>query len=510
MAIDVVFGNDDATDVLRQRVFTREKWTADWELQPAVHCVSCTWSASPSISEAIIYYRYGAGRLPSDEQIQHYKPFTLPNLGFVKVEFEVFDRNGNVQIISWVGVVGLIVDRAEGGQVTYRESDPVASGYQQFNCVGMEWLLDRHYILAAPIRDKMTGIGHAPAFGRNRLDSDDLVFDRRTSYDESGEPWSSRNVVEHLLKYQTPVDGNGDIKIPFEIENANLLPDWDEVYMEQHGYTTMSLLRQLVARQRGLGFFVAVNRKNKVRFVIFSFTDQSISLGQGNTLPKNPLDHYNIQMSSDRTGSSTFITDAFSQFDRVRVIGERATMTFSVTELQPINQEDFSSAIDDAVNGINAKDTEAKTEALSRILSTPRIIDAVSQLAVKADSIINLTQRPAADGTSFEAEITYLEDKFILPRTRLRVDGNYSGDSFPSDNPDPDLPSQYYRPFVLIKADDDTYVDITQYGVSVRDERNFNASVTPSAETFLAVDVNYTGNTLLLTTGDLCWSVPGF
>ena len=345
-----------------QRVYAKTKWVDAWELfgessgvaRWGVHCTSASWAAAPSLPEAELVYRYGRGRARESAEenvLKTWDPLTLPSLAYVRIEFDVFDpADQSVEVLSWYGVTGRLVDSRLGDQVA-----DVPSGFQSLPCVGMQWLLERNYILTSrvlvsasnPLDPQIEIIQRGLTFndGRNRTVDSHLVSLGSTwshngpvfSHDRNGESWSTRSIVNYLLAFQTPVDVNDKTLKPifWRLADPNgYLPDWDSPVIDSHALTTSTILRQLIPRTRGLGYYFdvvpgAAPGVDAVELRPFTFVGADVSLAAGLTLPANQ-DQYEIKNRNDRSGGAVVVVDdAFSRFHRVRVRGRRQLTVFS-------------------------------------------------------------------------------------------------------------------------------------------------------------------------------------
>ena len=448
--------------------------------------------ASPSLPEATIYYRYGVGR-PVGGDAQEFEPFTLPSLGYVKIEFDAYDIQDSqtpldqrqTKMLTWYGVVGQFSDKTDGGSVQF-DDRTVPSGYQQFRCVGLEWLLDRHYILDAQVNNQT--VKHAPRFSSNRSGDQ---FANNMDQATAGDTWSTRQVANYLLKNQVTRGQSGLPVINWELSNQQLLPDFDRQNFEQHGFTTGSILRRLIARQRGYSWFVTVDEAtNSARLTVFTFTDRDINLGGSgsqNQLLKNPIGDFDLALNVDRTGNALFISDSFARYDRVRVIGSRATLTFTAT---PERVADTSGLTDEAAEIVGDGTAEERTENLVRFLSDPAI-----EAKARIHKVDFADASPMRPGTNFitgeateEPDNTYYTDKTILARTALQIGEDYDATAFPDTPPPREEPTFYDSPFWLVRREDRWY-DTRFIGTGLRNEFDWTASITP-APTFLTFDLN--------------------
>jgi hypothetical protein len=158
----------------------------------------------------------------------------------------------------------------------------------------------------------------------------DLVYvfhDRRTG----GEKWTSKNAVEYLLVYGTERDRNGDVKVPFFLDDsASALPDFDEPVEACEGETVYELLNRLVARQRGLSWRIKVSVEggftDQVNVVPCSFLGEDLVLGAGKIIAANPNQKI-LAFERDRGASAAVKRSELDAVDQVIARGERRTST---------------------------------------------------------------------------------------------------------------------------------------------------------------------------------------
>lgn len=470
-------GNNAAVgEILRQRVYTRVKWDDDWTHRPEAHCTHVTWAAAPSLNEAEIYYRYGIGRFFDDEQFENYLPFTLPFLGYVLVQFEVYDFSSDEPnartTISWTGVVGMVSDNADGGFAADLDGVQQQSGKQRFRCVGFKWLLDRHYVRDARIDGGF--ISHAPDFAQNKL-ADDLKFDRKFEHSSTSDPWTTVDVIDYLLQEQTPRGSSGGTLLPFKLVNRDVLPDWDAVKMAQHGHTTGALLNRLISRHRGLSYFIDVDLdSNDVELKVFTFATSEVDLGSGRSIKENPFDRHELTVAADGTGQLVQVTDSFARYNRVRAVGERATVTFTSDVFRIHDDVDIDEKIDAALMGINPDDVEQSQHLIGRVLDDPDVIRAATHWRVNIDGFAYAPD----DNGGMASEPTYPEDKYILSRTRLVVGEDYEGQSFAA-APDSDTREAFEVPFLTIEAPSGERIDTRFIANTAREGYDFNLQLQP-------------------------------
>ncbi len=356
----VTFEHENYTGTVRSHtVYAKTRWSDSWTEQSHIICTSAKWTAAPQVASAQMYYRYGHGIIPGNASTRYLNRYTLPTLAYVKIVFDVTDitdPTGDAVTRTWYGVVGSLVDQI-GGSMEF-DGNAAQQGQQQLNAVGLEWLLDRHYITstwytnyeedAAPTKgnvgmgfnlplrrsDTLTSLGTVSTSypSKNRTvnlhtlgTEDTFIF---LDHAEDNENWSTRDIVQYLLAAQTPrlVDDTTDIKWQL-LDAENLVPDWDAPKLQQHGFRVWQLLNQVMARQRCLGFTIEVDEEVDpavIQVVPFTFTASDITVpGTTNAIKANPY-QTDVDVTNDLTANPITSVDAFAKYDQVRVTGARA------------------------------------------------------------------------------------------------------------------------------------------------------------------------------------------
>lgn len=365
------FGSYYTGTILGHRVYAKLKWRDPWVLKEHVMCESASWAAAPSMGSATLYYRYGPGVYPGVEPGDWLAKFDLPTLAFVRIDFDVAElpddqdlaANPTITTRSWYGVVGTLVEAFSGSDVQVNADDGgggtqqvyVLQGKQTLNAVGLEWLLDRQYVnrtwysvsISQTVREARRGLNFnlvGTKLQGNRSsekypapnNSFTYIFNH---YDL--EPWTTTDIVEYLLGWHLGRNQSDLVNMPWKLADSSSLLRNDEYEMpafnEVHGQTVWQLLNQLIARQRGYSFRVAVNGDTltdssaaEVQLIPFTLTADDIILRSPAEdapelrIPANPV-QYSIDLTNDRTASPIVITkDAFSEYDQVEVYGARA------------------------------------------------------------------------------------------------------------------------------------------------------------------------------------------
>lgn len=340
----LTLGGITSREAYTHRVYAKTAWADEWVLKEHVFVNRCQWSAAPSLGSADLYYRYGPAVIPGIDGVNYLEKFTLPTLAFVKIEFDVIDSADpeTTTILKWYGIVGTIVDSMGGSQVRVYDSDLddhvyVAQGVQELKAVAIEWLLDREYVDSSYFF-KDSGVHtckFAPDFNLpmpNRSENKHSVNGQQCYIFGGTDSWKLPDIVEYLLITQCPRSIDGMPIIKWDLEDATILPDWELPKISQQGYRLYPLLNQLIPRQRCLGFWFEMDATEEtIHLKPFTFTESAIEVtGTSNSIPAN-ANQNDVDLTGDLTASGVVaVTDGFSKYDQVRVVGQRARHIFSV------------------------------------------------------------------------------------------------------------------------------------------------------------------------------------
>lgn len=359
--VDIEIPDVRNVDVLSQSVWAKTEWDADWEEKTNVYAENVTFAASPSIGSAKLRYRYGRGRQNGDAAFAFYDEFTLPNLAYVQIRLVVNDiENDTTKTIYWYGVAGRIVNKRGGadaftGEGEAKEYKPF--GVQEIECVSLEWLLSAHQITHSWYRQSSSAITALESLvaydfnpnGRPNRSVDDTIdhpdgstLNQTTAVfahdTETPEFWSTLDIVKYLLNYQTPNDYSTTYPMVWRLKSGSdaFLPDGDQPRIECEGHNTLSILKRLIPRQRGIGFFVTLSDDStspaqppKVELNVFSFADATITLPDSSTIDENP-DQINLTISGDRTNDVITYEDAFSRYHQILARGRKVCYCFHI------------------------------------------------------------------------------------------------------------------------------------------------------------------------------------
>lgn len=275
-------------------VYLRERWAASWTAKPYLYVDSASWVASPNVAVAQLSWIYGHGIRQGDSAFGNVAPLDITDW-WVKI---VFDQ-GEADDLLWYGFVHEIAKYMDGDLVVSGER--VGTGHQTFTCRGMESLLERHIVRAAWCADGSNEYRVHRGLEFNAPNRSDDAGNRSaaqgprgvylfTDAFHSANKWSSRNIVNYVLEYHTPLDRTGDEVIRFMAhpDVGLYVPDWDAPRLATHGRTTKHLLDAIMDRRRGLSYTVEVDADTEVVMVRpFTFVDTDISVAGGHILGKN-------------------------------------------------------------------------------------------------------------------------------------------------------------------------------------------------------------------------------
>lgn len=344
MATTLRFDPFTIKDALGQRVYFKFRWYDEWTLMPQAWCVNATWTSGATMPSAHIRWRYGivlepgaseyVARFRSTGRLRHY----------VKVEYFTHDLGtGQATPLIWYGYVDLEMDDFHGAIVDNlgNGSEIYASGINHFICTGLEGLLHRKFVSDSYV-EKQGGYGsqkvrRAIAFNSNETGNRSQSKGPDNCHLFAGstvnaKTWSSFDIVEYLMQYQTPRYAGGTVTIPFQLEPSLAIPMWDQPHIETEGRTLYELLNALIPRQRLLGWKLRVEEGSNGGTVYvspFTLLDEDLYVsgtGFGAAVPKNPI-QYNVVIERDRTGACQFRRSGTDIVDQVIVRGARRTST---------------------------------------------------------------------------------------------------------------------------------------------------------------------------------------
>ncbi len=319
-----------------QRVYVRQRWAIDnpghdpfdpdsdqflespWLLQSNLWCQSVTWSLLPSIPVAELILDYGRVMPHGTNAIVTQSRLDLSGW-YVKIEHDCADGT-----ISWFGFIDEIGDQQGGthsGVPTGRQTFVAYSIAQVLAhaIVDHSWWANPDWNIAADSHRMLkseSGIAFNEGGRPNRTDVfpeiangafpftlDYHMFYPRNAYSKKpSEPavlkyfedspayWSSRDIALYLQRTMCPLDSGGMQRIPFRIDNLEIIPNWDKPTIETEGQSVLSILGRLVSHERMMQISVQVDDSvvpNQVVLEVSSTIATAITLPTGAVHPAN-------------------------------------------------------------------------------------------------------------------------------------------------------------------------------------------------------------------------------
>jgi len=322
----------DPLDVPAHTVYLRSSWAADWVEAQHLHCDWATWNVAPAVSRAALWWRYGKAIRPGKVAWEDVAPLSVGR-NYVKI---VFDASLDPPLV-WYGTVELAGNRVDGSLVDGQTV--TATGQQRLICYGLEQLLKQRPITSSYWRD---GNGNVRCTGRgitfnenglpNRLETAAWQAYEFCSLLSEADFWSTRDIVDYLLAYQTPVDAGGQRRLQFVLGDVpeHTVPDWDKPQVRQHGQTAWQILNSLLARQRLLSFFVHVAADDQT-ITVNPFTFNETHLMVENSFLAANNSQKAVQILADPGVAEFSLKDSsIDAVDQVVVTGARRQSCFTV------------------------------------------------------------------------------------------------------------------------------------------------------------------------------------
>ncbi|HEY4760952.1 MAG TPA: hypothetical protein VIH42_10270, partial [Thermoguttaceae bacterium] len=329
----------------RYSVYLRPDWLSPWTLQSQLFCNYCVWSAAPNVSSAEFEWRYGRGMRQGES---HYDQidYLHCNGWWVKIVIEQFDAEKNqLPDLIWMGIVEIDGDNPIGSQDS-------PAGVQKILAYGPERLLERVELDSTWCTNSLgvdyrlrrgipfnEGIPAKPGSGLDKKKHKDRPGNRGYQLGGQGTwtfaddlsgadvgAWSIKDIVDYILAYHQPLDGNGNSRIKFDLGSSagDYLPDWPTHEIKQHGKNLKQLLDELMDRRRLLGYTIETNA-NSNGFTVrpFNYLDQDIRI-DSYTIRRNQ-NRYAIEnfYSSISVGDTHIQESSTQSYDQVAAVGGR-------------------------------------------------------------------------------------------------------------------------------------------------------------------------------------------
>jgi len=509
MADIKIFGASHAVTAQAHRIYTRAAWSNEWTEQPWLECDWLVWATAPSTPQAQMTWDYGKIRRPNAvkfadvvrwEMGQDANPFATQTHWFVKISVDLAAGG----TLDWYGQLELTADMIAGTRFERdNDGDLVgrAAGTESFLCNGLIQILDFHRVLQtwwAEGRGSHAGpTDRAVTFNADGLPNRagqqnrfvGLIGDEATA-------WSTRDVVKYLVEFHTQDAAFPNSSPPFTLA-ANVddvVPDFDSPVLPAHGRRTRSLLDQLLARQRLLGWYLAVDGNENVVVTPYSLADAVVPVADGVRLERNP-DRRQLVFDRDSSAEVGLKTSGLDVVDQVVVTGARRRSCFTVSHTDSTLAKGWPAALETeyeaGASGAGDYPAAAERDQRQKRNAEARNTDRLS--AVFSRFVLNFSGYPMAwdlkagdgiggatnpitpkDGAVDQVYEIYRPEMFLLPTLPLLEGYDYSDSRIDSgtvsDFAEP--PFDELSPIVAIRLPEDAarWVQIERVGMSAHVE----------------------------------------
>jgi hypothetical protein len=504
---DLLINTDLKLTGVDATVYTKTNITdEDWTERADLYCEWVEWCASPKLSGAQLFRRYGRGVLPGAgvaadvarlDVLRHWVKISIP-----QTTPGTADEYSDTAASSPLLWFGRIADVA-------RESPQAGKPARQvWTVVGMEHILDfpvrESYCVGEIAADQRIRSGlefnppdHAKASatrpnstGNRSPGTGPKSVYRFAGPNESdledAETWSTYEIVRYLLAYHAPEAGSGAPPIALAWHTTDavaFLPDWDQPRVPTHNRTLRQVLDSVMDRRRGLSYVVEYSDDAPRTLTIrpFTFADSAVAMPSGagslaansNTLQ---WDYEALRILSD----ATLETKAAEKVDRVRAVGANPlfilTLKATTSVITTTIIHNWDSTLETQYND-GAKDS-AEYAALGtydraekqRLHRDARAADELTRVYSFFGPDSGWPENDDSESWSnplpewlyalFDLDPDAGDRFFYRPMLRLErflplsIDTDYATGSTPVDNTPADLKWEYQRPIVVFKLKD--------------------------------------------------------
>jgi hypothetical protein len=358
-----------------QAVYMKDRWDDEWQLVPELWATEANWNTAPTIPTASIRYAYGDIKYPNSPTFQTWEPLNNQLRVYVKVVYYpvaagVSDDEETEQVpLEWIGVIDNELDEQLAPDLEWDEDTITAypRGRNHFVAYGIISLLaqswiDRSVFLGEGQQETFVGRGLTFNVGLASFNPDPGETtgegNRSTTTGASGayvfhglrtggSIWTTRNIVDYLLTYCVVRDYADEQRVPFELINFEVLPDWDEPIQSTDGLTVYDVLLALVSRHRGYTFWAEVDEQGTVGIYCATFLTDDITLDAQKTIPKNP-NQVTLAYETDRDALAVVSRSSQEAVDQVVVQGERRTSTATFSYADGTLDNGWTSSLESA------------------------------------------------------------------------------------------------------------------------------------------------------------------
>lgn len=448
----------------------RATWADAWTAAPEVIAEQCAWTIAPEIATATLRRPYGRVMLPGAKVLTDLARVDIRGY-FIRIDWTT-DEAGTS---TWLGYVESQIDEPIG----LTDGVIPASGNQMFVCYGLEKSLLTAPILDAVWKDNAPGAGAsdivrgggAVAFNagglRNRSAAAIGGVYVYSADPDTAEYWTSRQIVEYLLKYHLPTNTFGVAALPWSLTNASIVPSWDAPVIETDGQTVYGIVTELLSPRSLLGWTVAWNLTSLL-INPFSLSASTVTLDT-TTFPAN-TSTIDILAAGDPLTRVAISEDANDTVDQVIVRGARRVSVATLSYVDANLVEGWDpvadlNAYNDAASGSAGyadKDQYEKRKLDAQSRGTPPVQAVFREFEIPPDwdaKANNTIPTPDEDAIVFPIDTTPITRHRPLPQflrilPQLPIDPlvDYSDDEAAI----ADTGRNYWRSFLLTLVDPDT------------------------------------------------------
>jgi hypothetical protein len=327
------------------KVFTKERWADDWSEQEELYCDSFTEACGTEFSHAEFHWDFGRVEGFTDEDFQTRATKDLDGQ-LLKVQLGGI-LPGDPEPRRWYGV--FVADARRYGGESGLPGEPIV-GQQQLRALGLEFFLER-----VPLDSSVAQIKDGTSAAEEVEIDRALPFNPAGGYRESrrlignmepdGEEgpvfienpdvdafeWAGRDILDYLVGYHMPKDGDGNEQIPFSrADDGGILGAFQGSLDGLHGRSVRTVLSMLMDRRRLLSWRLVVQLdldvETGIEITPFNFNHEDLDLPGGTTITAN-ADTVEIDASQDSLVEECSVGgDDATRFDRVIARGERVVV----------------------------------------------------------------------------------------------------------------------------------------------------------------------------------------
>lgn len=391
-------------------VWTKGTWSAVWTERPELFCTEARWVPFPEISSAMFQRYWGAVMVPGDWTARPYARLDLRG-HFVLVRIDTID---NAAPRWWLGYIDS------------QRPTPVSAGGETgadtLTAYGLERALQVTPITESVWNDTLVPrrVGLPVAFNAGgRPNRTDTAVDGAHLFEhdpQAAQFWTSRDVLTYLLTHQLPTPTGGASGIPWTIEDANLVPDWDSVSIETRGRTVWDLLGEVISERRMLGAAVqytvtqvgaAAPIVDALKFRPYTTSHVELQLVD-RTFPASLriIDWY---FDADPLTSATISESSLDAYDQTILRGDRhttvCTLSVSRNELEPAWEAEDETEYETGAS------THTGYDSLVISWSERRLRDTAVRSRESLRDVYSRLRIPAAWNQQADAQAVFIDDE---------------------------------------------------------------------------------------------------